>query len=90
MDLLVFAAYEPRSSGQHIPVYSLWEGTGSMKSKGSYRRPIEDRRNEPCQRGHSREDARVAITSDGKPYLRCRQCARENQRRQIARKRLPS
>lgn len=84
MDLLVFAAQERRSSSQHIPVYSLREGAGSMKSKGSYRRSIEDRRKEPCQRGHSREDARIAITSDGKPYLRCRKCARENQQKRNA------
>jgi hypothetical protein len=57
-----------------------------MKGRGIYRRSIEERRKEPCSRGHSREDAREALTSDGKLYLRCRQCARDSQRRAAERK----
>jgi hypothetical protein len=45
-------------------------------STGIYHRPIEDRRREPCARGHSRHDAYVRIGTCGKPYLRCRTCSR--------------
>lgn len=51
-------------------------------------RTIEQRRKDPCSRGHSRQDAMVGTTADGKPYLRCRQCARENQRKAAAKRRL--
>jgi hypothetical protein len=57
-----------------------------MKGRGIYRRSIEERRKQPCANGHSRQDATVSTTSDGKPYLRCRECARDSQRRAAERK----
>jgi hypothetical protein len=57
-----------------------------MKVRGIYRRSIEERRKQPCANGHSRQDATVSTTSDGKPYLRCRQCTRDSRRRAAERK----
>lgn len=40
------------------------------------RMPIDARRDVPCGKGHSRNDALVIVAS-GKPQLRCRECHRE-------------
>lgn len=54
-------------------------------------RPIDQRRAEPCARGHDRSDAILKYHREhGKPYLRCRKCRNEAQKRwRLSRKNRP-
>ena len=42
---------------------------------------LEEKRQRPCRRGHSRHDAKVKMDKNGKPQLICRECCNARRRK---------